>query len=108
MSYEVIAIAPFEKQFKKLTKKYPNLRLSLNELIKDLEQNPIIGTSIGRSFYKIRIVLPGKNSGKSGGARIITNVKITQNQVYLVSIYDKSETNNISNEQLDKLLITYI
>jgi len=37
-----------------------------------------------------------KSKGKSGGARIITYVKIVDETVYLLSIYNKGEQSNIS------------
>jgi hypothetical protein len=46
----------------------------------------------------------GGEKGKSGGARVITCVKITSNKVYLLSIYDKSKKENISDKELNELL----
>lgn len=49
----------------------------------------------------------GKKTGKSGGARIITHVVFVKETIYLISIFDKSEKENISEklpEQLLKLL----
>ena len=51
-------------------------------------------------FYKIRLAIPSKGKGKSGGARVITYVKVTINSVYLVSIYDKSEDDAITDKEL--------
>jgi hypothetical protein len=42
------------------------------------------------------LAITSKGKGKSGGARVITNVRITGNAVYLLSIYDKSELQNIA------------
>ena len=41
-----------------------------------------------------------KGQGKSGGARIITCVKIARGAVYLASIYDKSEKSAITDTEL--------
>jgi hypothetical protein len=38
--------------------------------------------------------------GKSGGARIITHVKIMDEKVYLLSIYDKSDQTSISDKEI--------
>ncbi|WP_342083080.1 hypothetical protein [Dyadobacter sp. OTU695] len=35
---------------------------------------------------------------------MITNVKVVQNKLYLVSIYDKSEQSDISDEEMSRLL----
>ena len=69
----------------------------------ELTENPIKGTSLGNGFYKIRLAIKSKGKGKSGGARIITYVKIIATTVYLVSIYDKSEQSDISENELDVL-----
>jgi hypothetical protein len=44
-----------------------------------------------------------KEKGKSGGARIITHIVVAQTTVFLLSIYDKSEQDDIS-EELDALI----
>jgi len=45
-----------------------------------------------------------KGKGKSGGARIITYLQIIHQTIYLLSIYDKSEKENISDKELKALL----
>jgi len=42
--------------------------------------------------------------GKSGGARVITNFVVTDSTVYLLSIYDKSEKENLTDKELSELL----
>lgn len=107
MKFEVKTIPSFEKDFKKLFKKYHSLKLDLFKLIKQLEVNPFLGTSIGKDFYKVRISISSKGKGKSGGARIITCVKIIKQVIYLSAIYDKSEKSNITDSEL-KLLANQI
>lgn len=107
MKYEVRTIASFEKEFKRLSKKYPSLKHDLSNLISDLEVNPFQGTPLGKSFYKIRLKISGKAGGKSGGARIISCVRIVRGAVYLALIYDKSERSSISDKDL-KYLATQI
>lgn len=104
MSYDVIAVPSFKKELKKLSKKYHSLKAELSILLDDLEKNPDLGTPIGKNCYKIRIAIASKGKGKSGGARIITNFIVTDSTVYLLSIYDKSEKENISNKELLELL----
>ena len=59
-----------------------------------------MGTSLGNNIYKIRMSITAKGKGKSGGARIITCVKIIDGIVFLVSIYDKSEQANINDKEI--------
>jgi mRNA-degrading endonuclease RelE of RelBE toxin-antitoxin system len=106
MSYNVKTITVFEKQAKRLIKKYVSLKQELLLLVQVLKEQPQQGTSIGKNCYKIRIAVASKGKGKSGGTRIITNIAITDNTVYLLAIYDKSEKDNLTNKELDELLAT--
>ncbi len=104
MGYNVKSIAVFEKQAKRLIKKYASLRKELLELVQELKETPEQGTAIGKGCFKIRIAIASKGKGKSGGARVITNLVVTDATVYLISIYDKSEKENLSEKELDELL----
>lgn len=104
MSYNVLLIPPFDRQLKRLSKKYPSLKQDFLELIESLEKNPEQGTNLGNNCYKIRIAIESKGKGKSGGARVITNFIIADETVYLLSIYDKSDKENLSNKELKELL----
>lgn len=73
-------------------------------LKEQLLENPLVGTSIGNDCYKVRISIAAKGKGKSGGARVITCVKIVNETIYLLTIYDKSEQENINDNELDQLL----
>ena len=59
---------------------------------------------MGNDCYKIRLAIASKGKGKSGGARIITNVQVVQTTVYLLSIYDKSEQADIDPKELRALV----
>ena len=48
------------------------------------------------------MAIASKGKGKSGWARVISSVFIKDNEVYLLSIYDKSEINSISDADLKK------
>ena len=76
----------------------------LIELEDSLSENPSQGTDLGNNTYKVRLAIESKNSGKSGGARIITYVVTEQKEVYLVSIYDKSEISTIKDSDIKKLV----
>lgn len=104
MSYKVKTIDVFEKQAKRLVKKYGSLKEELLDLVQELKENPEQGTAIGKSCFKIRIAISSKGKGKSGGARIITTVAVTDSTVYMLSIYDKSEKENLTNKELGELL----
>jgi len=104
MNYKVLTIAHFDKQLKRLVKKYPSLKSEYLELIKILKSEPNNGTPIGNDCYKIRLAIASKGRGKSGGARVITYFAVSHDSIYLLSIYDKSEQENISDRELLRLL----
>ena len=102
MNYKVDSIPFFDKQAKRLSKKYPSLKSDLKSLGENISIKPNQGNSLGNNFYKIRLSITSKGKGKSGGARIITYVKIIETTVYLVYIFDKSEKENISDKELQE------
>lgn len=104
MRYSVETIDNFEREARRLKKKYKSLKDELSQLIDDLEENPFLGVAMRDGFYKIRLAIRSKGKGKRSGARIVTCVRVVSETVYLMSIYDKSEQTNISNETLNQLL----
>lgn len=105
MNYKILTISIFDKQAKRLAKKYPSLKSDLLELATSLSENPEQGDALGNNFFKVRMAIKSKNKGKSGGARIITYVKIIDTTVFLTTIYDKSEYDTISTEALEDLFM---
>ena len=106
-NYEVKirASSEFDRESKRLKKKYSSLSGEIEELGEELRTNPTKGTPIGHSCYKIRLAIQSKGKGKSGGARVITYYYIHGETVYLLSIYDKTEQENISEEKIAELLL---
>jgi hypothetical protein len=85
-------------------KKYPSLKTAIRELAVELEENPTCGTPLGQQCYKIRLAIASKEKGKSGGARVITYYISEESVLFLLSIYDKSARNTITNDELAALL----
>lgn len=73
-------------------------------MILRLKENPEEGTSLGKNCYKIRISIASKGKGKSGGARLITHIVYDKETVYLLSIFDKSDQESLTNKELEELL----
>ncbi len=100
----------FEKEAKKLIKKYRSLTRELSDFQQALLQNPRQGIKIKEDTYKIRLAVKSKGRVKSGGMRVITFIHEVVEQadgeivVYLISIYDKSNTANISDKFLSVLI----
>ena len=100
MSYKIIPTPPFERELKRLAKKYPSLKKDLADLEDELLKQPTLGSPLGNNCYKIRIAIHSKGKGKSGGGRIITFVQILNETIFLIAIYDKSTIDNISDTEL--------
>jgi mRNA-degrading endonuclease RelE of RelBE toxin-antitoxin system len=104
MSYNIEAIPKFEKELKYLSKKYPSLKQEYISLVHSLKAQPNQGISLGNDCFKIRLSIASKGKGKSGGARVITCVKVLRTTVFLLTIFDKSERENIPDKELKELL----
>ncbi|WP_370871203.1 hypothetical protein [Algoriphagus sp.] len=92
------------KELKKLRKKYASLESDLENLGDQLQSNPRMGVEVYKNCYKIRFAIKSKSKGKSGGGRLITWVKLEKESIYLLSIYDKSERESITDQYIKALL----
>ena len=104
MSYSIKTISVFERQAKRLIKKFPSLKLELRKLIDESKNEPTKGKALGNDCYKIRLAISSKGKGKSGGARLITHILFKNKTVFLLSIYDKSEIENLSDNEIKELI----
>src|SRR5438552_611735 len=103
MKYQIKTLPDFDRELKRLSKKYKSLKKDVLALAELIESNPSLGIPLGDNLYKIRLAITSKGKGKSGGARVITCLRILEDSVYLVYIYDKSEIDNISEKKLEDL-----
>lgn len=108
MSYNVIPSEKFKKEAKRLIKKFPSLKQELSDLGKLLSVNPESGTPLGNGTYKIRISIKSKGKGKSGGARVISCVISENEEIYLLTIYDKSEFDSIDDKIIKSIIRSLI
>lgn len=104
MSYSVKTLVSFEKQAKRLIKKYPSLKNEIQQLISSLKEAPNQGTPLGNNCFKIRLSITSKGKEKSGGGRVISHVIVSKETVYLVSIYDKSDLSSLTPAEIKMLL----
>ena len=115
MNCKIIVLDGFKRDVKRLLKKYISLKSELTQLETDLLANPRMGTLIHENTYKIRLAVKSKGKGKSGGMRVITHaieIEITIDEnitkqdlnVFLLTIYDKSEMENIADSDLKHLI----
>jgi len=104
MSYKIIPSDDFENNVKKLAKKFKKLDQDLSRLLQQLEQDPTKGTPLGNNCYKIRIPNSSIPTGKSGGFRVITLIKVEKDKIVLLTIYSKTEKNTITDRELEAII----
>ncbi len=104
MNFNIIATPKFKRELKRLAKKFISVKNEYAILINDLAEDPTMGVPIGNNCYKIRLAIASKGKGKSGGARIITYVFVNKTTVFLLTVYDKSEQESITDKELQQLL----
>lgn len=106
MAFEVLASSKFKREAKRLIKKYPSLKQELLVVVQILDENPETGTPLGNNTFKIRIAIKSKGKGKSGGARVISYCISEENEVYLLTIYDKSEFESLDDKTIRSIIQT--
>ncbi|MBE8190122.1 MAG: type II toxin-antitoxin system RelE/ParE family toxin [Candidatus Thioglobus sp.] len=94
--------ATFLKEAKQLSKKYSHFKSDLQIAVKGLCNNEL-GTSLGKGLYKKRIKNSSNKTGKSGGFMMII-YRIIDDKIVLMSVYSKTQKNNISNVALQAIL----
>ena len=101
----IIEVLPrFEKELKQLAKKYKKITVDLAKFKKEILLNPTLGTHLGNNCYKVRIANSSIPTGKSGGFRIITLVKLEKDRIILLTIYSKTQKEDIDDAQLQEIL----
>ena len=93
----------FLKEAKQLSKKFKLLKQDLQDLIQDITINKDFGVDLGSNLYKKRVKNSSIPTGKSGGFRVIIYQQI-ENKIVLISIYSKTEKENLSDEELSAIL----
>lgn len=107
MNYNILVKPTFEREAKRMSKHYASFKKDYENLINELERNPLSGTDLGGGLRKIRMRITSKGKGKSGGARVITFtvvIAVDETEINLLYIYDKAERSNISSKELEELL----
>ena len=94
----------FKSAYKRLKKKHKSLDADFEALLMSLQDNPRQGVEIHDDIWKIRMNISSKGRGKSGGARVIIRVRIVQDELQLIYIYDKADFENVSDAYLRDIL----
>ena len=65
MNYEVVISENFKREFKILHKKYPSLKLDLQNILNNIENELQLAVNLGGGFKKIRLKIEFKRKGKA-------------------------------------------
>ena len=104
MNFNIIPSDKFQKQVKKLYKKHKSILDDIDKLGKELSDNYNIGIDLGNNIYKIRLVIKSKGKGKSSGSRVIYFVVTEKKNIYLATIYDKSEIDTLKKNEIKNIV----
>jgi len=104
MNLNIVSLDAFNKDVKKLYKKYKQISADLKILKKTLLKNPREGVELGNNCFKIRLANSSIPTGKRSGFRIIYYYIDHKNNLFLMAIYSKSELDNISDDKIIEIL----
>ena len=90
----------FRIAFKRLKKRHRSLETDFERLLASLLANPFQGVELEDGVRKVRLAISSKGRGKSGGARVIIRVRIVNDELQLLYIYDKADMENVSDAYL--------
>jgi hypothetical protein len=93
----------FLKEAKQLSKKFKLIKADLQQAVKEIETQNDLGVYLGFNLFKKRVKNSSVPTGKSGGFRIIIYQQI-ENKIILISIYSKTQKENLSDEELSTLI----
>ena len=97
----------FLKEAKKLSKKFKQLKPDLKQAVEEIEIKNDLGIYLGFNLFKKRVKNSSIPMGKSGGFRIII-YKQVEDKIVFISIYSKTEKENLSDDELANVLQKYI
>lgn len=96
----------FEKDIRRLAKRYRSINADIQGLIQQLESGELPGDQIpnlNKTVFKVRVKNSDIQKGKSGGYRVIYYLK-TEQQILLVTLYSKSDRSDITVTEIRDIL----
>jgi mRNA-degrading endonuclease RelE of RelBE toxin-antitoxin system len=101
----IIALPSFNNSLKQLAKKYPSIPDDYEALLDRLDEDPLQGAApIGKNCYKVRFAIASKKTGKRDNSRVIMCLKLQNDTIHLLDIYEKAERSTVSDTELKRLL----
>ncbi|MFN8492043.1 MAG: type II toxin-antitoxin system RelE/ParE family toxin [Caldilineaceae bacterium] len=99
----------FKRNIRQLAKKYRHIKLDLQPVIEQLELGETLGDQVpgvGYRVYKVRILNSDIGKGKRAGYRMLYYLE-TDEFAILLTIYAKSEQEDISSEQIRHIIAEF-
>ena len=96
--------ATYTKAIKKLKKRFKSIEDDCDKFIQSIETTDDLRAELGNGVYKVRIANGDKKVGKRGGYRLISYLKLIDNKLYLMYIYDKSDFSTVTEKQIDAFI----
>lgn len=96
----------FKARLRTLAKRYRRIRADLEPLLEDLQQGNFVGDRIpqtGSLVFKVRLKNSDLQKGKSGGYRVIYQVR-DNTCVLLIVIYSKSDQDDFPTDQIRQII----
>jgi len=98
----------FKRNIRQLAKKYRRIKTDLQELLDELLKGHKPGDQIkgvNEEVFKARVRNTDSAKGKSGGYRVIYQYK--NEQIILITIYSKSEQQDIESSEIQQIILTH-
>lgn len=113
--YNIIATKKFDKDIKSYQRKFKNIGEDVKEIVDELKEGNLVGDVIknlkmkddDNNVIKVRVANSDTHSGKSNGYRLIYYAEKSDGTIYLLTIYYKKEKEDISNKEIQELILKY-
>lgn len=108
MKLQIVEQELYLKAYKKLSKQYKHICNDIDDFLYSIKSKEDLGIELKANIFKTRIKNSDKNKGKSAGYRLISYLVIINHELHLLYIYDKSKLENLTEKEIDDLILTQI
>jgi mRNA-degrading endonuclease RelE of RelBE toxin-antitoxin system len=108
MKLSIVEKRLYTKSLKKLSKHYKNIQKDIDSFLENIASEEDLGIELKSNVFKVRIANSNKNRGKSAGYRLISYLAIVQNELQLLYIYDKSKLTNLTEKEIDSIILQQV
>jgi len=112
--YNVELTTYFKNQIKHLAKKYPKSMPEFEDAIGELEKGNLLGIEYDnlslpndQSVYKVMVANIDTQRSAKNGFRFIYYIIKNECQIYVLSVYSKSDMENLKQSQIKDLIKKY-